>query len=637
MRGRLVLGAALAATLGVGVFAWRRPWEPGLAVPARIAIEDVVAELPPAPDRAAVVAEDAGDPIRAGRLEPGETLRGAGARPALVTPPPARVRWQVAVPADAALRFAVAVAGDRRRDPARRGVRFAVTVGDREVWRRVVDPAATRRDRRWFEERVDLERWAGRTVTLELRTTAERGDGPLAGTAGWSRVRVTTRRERDRQPARAGAPHVLVLLVDTLRADRLGCYGARPSPSPALDALAASGTVFERALAQASWTLPSVATLLTGLHPRSHGALGERERGGRPAAGAGAGGQFLADALVTWPEAARAAGLTTFGVSTNPMVSQGTNLTQGFETFVELPWDREGRNWAPAAAVNDAVLAWLAANRRHRVVAYLHYMEPHDPYTPPSGAVPPAPAGVRPALAAGWIRDAANAVNWEGRGRLSAEEVVHVRRLYDAEVRAWDDAFAALLAGLDRLGLRDSTVVVVTSDHGEEFQEHGRLTHGSHLYEESIRVPLVLAGPGVPVARRADPAQGIDLFPTLAQVLGLTPPAALPGRDLLHTPTGTAAVSETSRGIAPDGAAVDLVAISDGGWKLVRTPALARTELYDLARDPLEREDRGGAAPEAVRLATALDAWQAAAPLPPPMVAGDGAFRERLRALGYVR
>src|SRR5207253_1268552 len=136
-----------------------------------------------------------------------------------------------------------------------------------------LDPAARRRDRRWFDERVDLASWGGRDVEIALATDAA-GAGPLAGTPGWSHVRLVRESRRARQAASGGAPSVLVVLVDTLRADHLGCYGAAPSPSPVVDRLAAGGLVFEQAVAQSSWTMPSVATLFTGLHPRSHGVVG---------------------------------------------------------------------------------------------------------------------------------------------------------------------------------------------------------------------------------------------------------------------------------------------------------------------------------------------------------------------------
>src|SRR5262249_29012594 len=152
--------------------------------------------------------------------------------------------------------------------------------------------------------------------------------------------------------------------------------------------------------------------------------------------------------------------------------------------------------------VNAAFLDWLPRRAGYRFAAYLHYMEPHDPYTPP--VPPPAPAGMRPQIAAGWVRDAADKINWSAAPPLTADEVAYLHRRYLGEVTAWDQGLARPLGALDALGLSEDTIVVVTADHGEEFQEHGRLTHGSHLYEESIRVPLVVVGPGIPRGRRGD-------------------------------------------------------------------------------------------------------------------------------------
>ena len=184
--------------------------------------------------------------------------------------------------------------------------------------------------------------------------------------------------------------------------------------------------------------------------------------------------------------------------------------------------------------------------------------------------------------------------------------------------------------------MRDTTLVVVTADHGEEFQEHGHLTHGSHLYEESVHVPLVLVGPGVASGRRADEAQGIDLYPTLAAFLGGGTPPDLPGRDLLATRAGQPVIVETNRGIGPDGGALRLVAVRDARWKLIHTPALGRFELYDLGHDPAERDDRWPGAGEGDALAALIADWA-----PEDVVAAvpgsqDPAFGAKLRALGYV-
>jgi arylsulfatase A-like enzyme len=178
-------------------------------------------------------------------------------------------------------------------------------------------------------------------------------------------------------------------------------------------------------------------------------------------------------------------------------------------------------------------------------------------------------------------------------------------------------------------------VIIMTADHGEEFQEHGRLKHGSHLYEETIRVPLVMAGPGVPIGRRDDLVQGIDLFPTVAALLGLEPAPGLPGRPLLAEPRERPAISETATGIGPDGGAIQLTAVRTSSWKLIEAPALSRVELYDLTADPDERRDLADVAPERAALVETLARWRATTPVASQTASAN--LGDKLRALGYVR
>ena len=517
-------------------------------LPPAIVIDDPVADLTRSLAGATVEAS-ATDVVRVGEIRPGNRLAGEGERPSLIVPPPARVRFALDVPQNGVLRFGVGVQGDGRHDRQRSGVRFALSVDGREVWSRTVNPARTQKERRWFDERVDLGAAAGRKAEIVLATEAERPGSPLAGTPAWGDVRLVRETFQPRRSPSVDEPNVVVLLVDTLRADRLGCYGANRSPSPNLDALAARGLVFAQAIAQSSWTLPSVSSLFTGLNPRSHGAIGDDGDDDQAAWG------YLASDVVTWAEQASRAGITTVGVSANPLVSRGTNLAQGFETFVELPWDPKTRRWSVAADVNRRFLDWLAPNRQHRFVAWLQYMEPHDPYTPPAAMRPSAPPGMRPDLAAGWVLDFSRQ---REEPQLPPDQIAYLRALYDGEIRSWDGELPALLDGLARLGLRDSTVVIVVADHGEEFQEHGLLLHRAHLYDELLHVPLVIAGPGIRPGRRTDQVQGIDLFPTLAALLGFEVPPDRAGRSLLAEGPERAAVAETD-GVANNGVRVDLV------------------------------------------------------------------------------
>lgn len=611
----------LPLLLVAGVAWWVVPSSERL--PDALVIDEVVADvgalLAPAPQR---------DDVRPNA----ETDQAGGTRRGIVAPPGTALRARVSLPPDAALRFAVAVAGARKRDDGASGVRFAVTVDGDEVWSRTVNPASSRTDRRWFDERVPLGNTAARDAEIVLTTTADRPDAPPSGTAAWNAVRLLRTVRRDRQPSAPTQPNVLVLLVDTLRADRLGAYGASPSPTPALDRLASEGLVFEQSVAQAPWTLPSVASLMTGVHPRSHGVLGRLADDGSDELEAA----FLADAFRTLPEHAALGGVTTVGLSANPLIGRGTNLVQGFETFTEYGWDRPRRNWVPATVLNDRFLAWVRANRDRRFLAYLQYMEPHDPYTPSDA--PPAPPDARPVVAKGEIHDLARKVNWGGAPPLGDVELAHIRRLYDGEVADWDRAFAALRSALEAEGLWASTVVVVTADHGESFQEHGRLTHGTHLYDELLRVPLIVAGPGIAAGRDERPAQGIDLYPTIARVLGLPAPGDVAGHDLLGSERADGVVSETSLGVGPNGARTDLVSWRTPTRKLVHAPEHERFELYALDADPGERTDVWMRAPDGAPLAQSLAAWRDAAPAPPAVAADDApALADKLRALGYVR
>jgi choline-sulfatase len=619
MNGRRALGAvvALAATAAV-LWWWATTPSPGPVVR-----ETVVWELDAAP---------AGTAMRLDVLEPVPFVDGRGGRRrALVGTPPSAAEVALDVPDGTMLRGAVGIAGAGVHRETIDPVRFRVVIDGDTAHEVTLDPRRRPEDGRWVEVEVDLARWAGRQVLVRLEA-----HGPDARLAGWSGLRLVHRMPRPRVPASPAAPNVLVLLVDTLRADVLGAYGAAPSPTPTLDALAREGVVFDQVMAAAPWTMPSVASLITGRYPSAHGVLGGAQQWGLPAdVPPGADWSVLTHAIPTFAELAQEAGITTYGVSTNPAVARGTNLGRGFETFEELgPADGDAR-WADAAAVNEAFLDWAAGHREWRFLAYLHYMDVHGPYGD-VGDAPPAPAGVRPQVAAG---DPPRIRRHLRRGgpALTATEVAHLHALYRADLVAWDTELARLLAGLAELGLDRSTVVIVTADHGEELFEHGWVGHGSHLYEESIRVPLIVRGPGIAPGRDGRQVAGVDVMPTVLARLGVTPPSGLPGHDLL-APAAEGrgiAFAETRFGRRPDGTAAALLAARTPEWKLIRFASGDGTELYHLPTDPAERTNRVDDGDGT--LAAALAEWlettpkaEAASPI------GDAAIGDRLRALGYA-
>ena len=433
-------------------------------------------------------------------------------------------------------------------------------------------------------------------------------------------------------PSFAGA-NVLVYLIDTLRADHLGVYGYGRPTSPQIDAFARDAVVFEQARAQSSWTKPAVASLLTGLLPQRHGAVGRADP--------------LPAALERLPERLQLAGYETFAVVTNSTVSADFGFDLGFHEFVMLGEGAGPEVHQLSDAVNRQVASWLRRRERdprapaHPFFAWLHTSDPHEPYAPRSpwrerfAAAPLRPDIVKgPAVWRALREDPHLDV-----ARVAAD----LASLYDAEIAFNDAQFGALLERLRARHLYDETLIVLLSDHGEEFYEHGGFSHGATLYEEQLHVPLLVKFPGswkagtrVPV-----PVQHVDLLPTLLAALGLPAPDGLPGSNLMPLVAG-AAPPEPRELLAHLVAPYDLLeAVRRGPAKLVRTRdrgGAVSFERYDLAADASEREnlyDPDGVVDAYLRGVIARAAVAAAA-------AGsiedlDPDMAERLRALGYIR
>ncbi len=401
--------------------------------------------------------------------------------------------------------------------------------------------------------------------------------------------------------ADAGRPvDLLLVTVDTLWADHVGAYGARPSPTPTLDRLAREGVRFATAIAPTPLTLPSHATLLTGLEPPRHGVRHN-------------GLYRLDEEVVTLAERLRESGRATAAFVSSFALARPHRLDQGFDRYDDTMTAREGRfdYERRAGAVTDAALAWLA-ERREPFFLWIHYYDPHAPYRPPSPfaeAFPGAP--------------------------------------YAGEIAYADAEIGRLLAALQESGRLDRTLVAVTADHGESLGEHLEADHSYTVYGAATRVPLILRGPGVPAGRVVDGVVGsADVAPTLLGRLGLPPLSTadgdVDGRDLARFWAEGAAPPE---GVAY---AETLATKLDLGWSpvhavrsrehlYVRVP---RPELYDVVRDPGELEnllegDDAEASAVAARLDAALDAVLAGergdstAPV-------DAATLEGLRALGYA-
>jgi choline-sulfatase len=393
---------------------------------------------------------------------------------------------------------------------------------------------------------------------------------------------------------RDDAPSVLLVSIDTLRADRVGAYGATFGATPTLDALAARGLRCERAIAPAPLTLPSHATLFTGLYPTRHGVRHN--------------GVFhLYEEHETLAERFRAAGYPTAAVVGATVLDARYGLAQGFDRYDDAIGGATRANPTgfperSAEAVTSAALAWLAETQGPFFL-FVHYYDPHARYVPP----PPF------------------AERFAGHP-------------YEGEIASVDASVARILDALRAAGRLDRTVVAVTSDHGESLFEHGERTHGYTLYDATLRVPLILAGPGVPQGKTLPAVVSLaSVAPTLLRISGLPAFDAPDGEDLLALLADPGA----ARGEAY---AETLATQLDHGWAplhalrtaqnlYVRAP---RPELYDVVRDPRELENllARGPVPAAEPLAHRVGELVGSA-VPLRTVHADEATRAQLRALGY--
>jgi len=429
------------------------------------------------------------------------------------------------------------------------------------------------------------------------------------------------------RPAAERQPDVIVYLVDTLRADHLGCYGYPRETSPRVDAVAAESVLFEEAVAQSAWTRPSVTSLLTGLEPHNHGVQERLDK--------------LPESFDTLPEILRRKGYETAAFVSSSVITARFGFDQGFDIFLQrvketIEPERPTSEW-----VNEEALRWLEQRDPERpFFLFLHTLDPHMPYRPPEPfrqrlalEVDPR-AGLLEQVVA--LRD--------GLRPGSARDQKEISALYDAEIAANDAAFGRLMEELRARGLYDSLLLVFVSDHGEEIFDHGGWEHGATLYQELVHVPLFLKLPrGAGAGRRiGETVRQVDVLPTILDVLGGEIPPGIQGRSLLpllRAPSGRPPAAFSSLDL--DGRRIESVVL--GNRKLIHTLAHDRRplglELYDLASDPEERRNLAAADLAAVRGLSWLIERRVRAGAPPeaPSVPLDPELAEELRALGYLR
>jgi arylsulfatase A-like enzyme/Tfp pilus assembly protein PilF len=350
-------------------------------------------------------------------------------------------------------------------------------------------------------------------------------------------------------------PNVLLITVDTLRADHLGCYGYALAQTPHIDALAAAGTLFSECSAATPITLPSHSSILTGLWPPAHGV---RDNGT----------YVLADKAVTLAERLKIAGYETRAFVSAVVLARRYGLDQGFDSYDDDLWSekdpklfmiRERKAPRTIDRVVEWFEAWKAEKKRKPFFTWVHLFDPHQPDTPPAWARALAPTP------------------------------------YDAEIASADRELGRLFDALKEAGVLDDTIIVFTADHGESLGEHGEKTHAIFIYRATIHVPLIIRWPGkYPAGKKvASPVRSVDIVPTVLAALRLKGAAETQGVDLAPAANGRdfpadlpryseSRLSELGFGMAP------LYGIRVGTWSYIRAP---RPELYDLRADPDEKNN----------------------------------------------
>ncbi len=506
---------------------------------------------------------------------------------------------------------------------------------------------------------LDKSRW--QDVFIDLEHGLEKG--------GLMRVRgsFADPRDMDRVPARysffltsprlvvsgAGPGNVVFILVDTLRADKLGSYGGAEGSSPAFDRLAEKGVLFTRAFSQSSWTPPSVAAILTGRLPHQLGLKPHN---------------YLPEGAFTLAERFAREGWLTASVSSNRIISPESNFDQGFDTFMFHPRTMVSYFWDSAEWVTNSATTWFSRHPGVPKFLYLHYSDPHIPYLAPLGHAVVAESMsasdfVKLPLAVASLGAYLNAPLL-GRYKQALSMRASYRDaylgLYNGEVNYWDLWLGRLLSGLEQSGELDRTTIVITSDHGEEFLEHGFYLHGYTLYNEVIHVPLLIVASRLGEGEKVEQVvQTVDIFPTLENLFGWEHAPRVFGRSLtalfesdgtwddlafshVHPITEFEAIALPRPGHLDD-PPLDCFALIRGDWKLIQLSngreGKKELELFNIDKDFQERVDLAGGLPGKLEeMKRAMEDLQEGLPEPIPPVKRKPSpeLIKMLKSLGYL-
>ena len=467
------------------------------------------------------------------------------------------LRYYLMVPEDGKLGFGIGVEGEGQAP-------FSVEVSaDGQPGVSVLSGAASAE---WADHKVDLSRFAGDTVRVDLVASGQ-GTGRVA----WNspRLLVPERAKRALEPAK----NVVVVVIDTLRADKLRPFNPNTRvKTPAVDRFALEGAVFELAQAPENWTKPSVASILTGLHPLTH-----QQKTGEAA---------LPSSALLLSEHLKDNGFSTGSFIANGYVSDRFGFEQGWDDYTN--YIREGKSTEAKDVFNEAG-KWIEAHKEERFFAYVQTIDPHVPYDPPGEYLrmydPSEYSGqVRPRMTGDLLEKAKRR---PPQVVFDARDKRRIEALHDGEITQHDHFFGAFLDRLAALGLSDDTLIVVTSDHGEEFDDHGSWGHGHSVYQELLHVPLMFRLPKrIPGATKVGHAVStLDISATVTELLGVPEMPQNEGHSLVSLMHGEAPAQPT---VAFSDFQDDRRVITTGQWKLILRGNLTST-MFDLKADPKEK------------------------------------------------
>jgi len=443
----------------------------------------------------------------------------------------------------------------------------------------------------------------------------------------------------------AKPPHGIILIsLDTLRADHLSCYGYHRITSPFIDGFAKEAIVFEQAVVQSQWTLPSHMSIMTSLYPTSHGVTQTKDR--------------LADAQVTLAELLRKGGFKTAAFVDGGFMNSSFGFNHGFEIYDEDQWGSskgiitkvKGSGRGGIKRILPKVKRWLNTNKTAPFFLFIHCYDMHAPYDPPS----PYDSMFHDFTYTGNLfptRETMSAIQWKGL-KVSDEDLRHFIALYDGCIRYTDDKIGEFLSYLHESGLYDQSLIIITSDHGEEFKEHGQFLHQQLYYRPNLHVPLIVRIPNYlkKGIRITELVQSIDLLPTILEIAELPAHPDAQGRSLLplikrnknffnrsawkifhpfHNDSHSSFAMELRE---------DFYSIITDDYQLLHNLTSDSTKLFDLESDPLAKNNIAKDHDALVkRLLSELETFYSVMPLhKASTISLDEQTREQLEALGYI-